>query len=122
MAVAKATVSRRPVSCTLPQTWIIADELQSRMKKITRPGKGGYYKVLWAGFTDDNRASCPVLVNSKANASNMAIGQECDATNHPGAESFDGEIARFLIYERSLTDMELDAMMHALATRYSLVP
>ncbi|CAN0308132.1 unnamed protein product, partial [Ectocarpus fasciculatus] len=36
-------------------------------------------------------------VNPEANPSKMAIGQERDATNHPGHESFDGEIAQFLI-------------------------
>jgi hypothetical protein len=66
-------------------------------------------------------ASRPFPVNPKANASKMAVGQERDATNHPGAESFDGELARFLIYERPLTDVELDAMMQSLATRYSLI-
>jgi len=43
-------------------------------------------------------ASIPVL--STGNASVMAIGTERNATNHPGRESFDGEIARFLIFER----------------------
>ena len=32
----------------------------------------------------------------KKNSSRMAIGQERDAIEHPGKESFDGEIARFL--------------------------
>jgi hypothetical protein len=36
-------------------------------------------------------------VNPNANPSKMANGQERDATNHPGVESFDGGIARFLI-------------------------
>ena len=48
-----------------------------------------------------------VPVNPKANPSKMAIGQERDATNHPGLESFHGEIARFLIYDRPLSDEEL---------------
>ena len=37
----------------------------------------------------------------------MAIGQERDAIEHPGFESFDGELTRFLIWERSLDDEEL---------------
>jgi hypothetical protein len=46
-------------------------------------------------------------VDPKANPSRMAIGQERDAIEHPGFESFDGELARFLIWERPLDDEEL---------------
>ena len=46
-------------------------------------------------------------VNPKADASKLAIGQERDAIQHPGKESFDGEIARFLLWDRPLTDAEL---------------
>jgi hypothetical protein len=52
-------------------------------------------------------ASAAFPVNPQANSSKFAIGQERDATNHPGQESFDGEIARFLVYERPLNDDEL---------------
>lgn len=62
----------------------------------------------------------PVPVNPKANPSKMAIGQERDATNHPGKESFHGEIARFLIYERPLSDAELDEMIRYLAKNYEI--
>lgn len=57
-------------------------------------------------------------VNPKANPSRMAIGQERDAIEHPGYESFDGEIARFLIWERPLTDDELKAAMNFLRKSY----
>lgn len=57
-------------------------------------------------------------VNPKANPSRMAIGQERDAIQHPGHESFDGEIARFLIWERPLTDTELAAAIAALQEAY----
>jgi len=46
-------------------------------------------------------------INPKADASKLAIGQERDAIQHPGKESFDGEIARFLLWDRPLTDAEL---------------
>ena len=49
-------------------------------------------------------------VNPKADASKLAIGQERDAIQHPGKESFDGEIARFLLWNRPLTDAELKAV------------
>jgi hypothetical protein len=48
-----------------------------------------------------------VPVNPEANPSTMAIGQERDATNHPGFESFSGEITRLLMYDRALTDEAL---------------
>jgi hypothetical protein len=65
-------------------------------------------------------ASKPFPVNPKANSSKMAIGQERDATNHPGKESFDGELARFLIYERPLTDAELRQAMDSLKKIYAI--
>ena len=57
-------------------------------------------------------------VNPDADASVMAIGTERDAWNHPGQESFDGEIARALFYERPLTDVEMAQMMTALKEIY----
>jgi type 1 glutamine amidotransferase len=59
-------------------------------------------------------------VNPHANPSKMVIGQERDAINHPGAESFDGEIARFLIYERPLYDKEFKAVMKYLTEYYNI--
>jgi hypothetical protein len=57
-------------------------------------------------------------VNPDANPSRMAIGQERDAIEHPGHESFDGEIARFLIWDRPLTDQELPQAMSSLQKKY----
>jgi hypothetical protein len=73
-------------------------------------------------FVNDPKpaVSKPFPVNPKANASKMAIGQERDATNHPGVESFEGEIARFLIYERPLKDTELSEMMETLKKEYGI--
>ena len=65
-------------------------------------------------------ASKPFPVNPAANSSKMAVGQERDATNHPGRESFDGELARFLIYERPLTDDELRQTVESLKTTYAI--
>lgn len=61
-----------------------------------------------------------VPVNPMANPSKMAIGQERDATQHPGKESFHGEIARFLIYERPLSQEEITSMIKHLAKTYQL--
>ena len=57
-------------------------------------------------------------VDPKANPSRMAMGQERDAIEHPGKESFDGEIARFLIWERPLDDAELATAMQVLKKTY----
>lgn len=57
-------------------------------------------------------------VNPDANPSRMAIGQERDAVEHPGKESFDGEIARFLIWERPLEQHELAGAIGYLAREY----
>ncbi len=59
-------------------------------------------------------------VNPKANPSRMTIGQERDAIEHPGHESFDGEIARFLIWDRPLVDKELAEAMEKIRVLYSL--
>lgn len=61
-----------------------------------------------------------VPVNPQANPSRMAIGQERDATNHPGKESFHGEIARFLVYERPLNDSELLKVIEYLGEVYGI--
>ena len=65
-------------------------------------------------------ASKPFPVNPKANSSKMAIGQERDATNHPGRESFIGEIARIMFWERPLTDAELAEKLAALREEYGI--
>lgn len=65
-------------------------------------------------------ASKPFPVNPKANSSKLAIGQERDATNHPGRESFDGELARFLVFERPLTNDELQQAMDSLKKTYAI--
>ena len=65
-------------------------------------------------------AAKPFPVNPRANSSKLAIGQERDAVNHPGKESFDGEIARFLVYERPLTDDELKQTLEHLKKTYAI--
>ncbi len=59
-------------------------------------------------------------VNTKSNSSKMVIGQERDATNHPGRESFDGEISRFLMYDRPLSDKEMKIMVNKLMMDYDI--
>jgi hypothetical protein len=65
-------------------------------------------------------AARPFPVNPKANSSKLAVGQERDATNHPGVEAFDGEMARFLIYERPLTDDEMGRTLDLLKKAYGV--
>ena len=48
----------------------------------------------------------------------MAIGTERDAANHVGLESYDGEFARFLIWERPLGDAELQLALNAIDSVY----
>lgn len=42
--------------------------------------------------------------------SRMAIGTERNAINHQGKESFDGELARLLMYETALNEQEMKAV------------
>ena len=65
-------------------------------------------------------ATHPFPVNTNANASKMAIGQERDAIEHPGRESFVGEMGRFLIYDRPLTDKEMKRTARQLMTYYGI--
>jgi hypothetical protein len=64
--------------------------------------------------------SKPFPVNPQANSSKMAIGQERDATNHPGHESFDGELARFLMWDRPLNSQEFDKTLSWLREAYGI--
>lgn len=70
--------------------------------------------------SDKPVATAMFPVNPKANPSKMVIGQERDATNHPGYESFDGEIARFLVYERPLGDNEIKKVIEYLSKIYNI--
>ena len=65
-------------------------------------------------------ASKPFPVNPQADSSKMAIGQERDATNHPGHESFDGEFARFLMWDRPLSKDELEKTLSFLKEIYGI--
>jgi hypothetical protein len=84
----------------------------------------GTGEVRIEAFVSDSTpaASAAFPVNQQANSSKFAIGQERDATNHPGQESFDGELARFLVYERPLKDDELRQTMAHLKQAYKIQP
>ena len=56
------------------------------------------------------------------NADMLAIGTERDAANHVGLESYDGEFARFLIWERPLKDAELQQALNAIDSIYFRAP
>ena len=87
----------------------------------------GTGKVTIELFVNPEQVGKPVAsklfpVNPKANSSKMAIGQERDATNHPGHESFDGELARLLMWERPLSNQELEKTLTILKKTYVLSP
>ncbi|MGI9243827.1 MAG: PVC-type heme-binding CxxCH protein [Verrucomicrobiales bacterium] len=65
-------------------------------------------------------ASATIAVNPEDNPSKLAIGQERDAIQHPGKESFDGEIARFMVFDRPLTNAELAKQISTLQKRYGI--
>jgi type 1 glutamine amidotransferase len=64
------------------------------------------------------RATNLCVINPAANSSKLAIGTERDAVEHPGGESFDGELARVLIYKRPLSNAELAQTFSALNKTY----
>ncbi len=65
-------------------------------------------------------ASASVPINPTADASKLAIGQERDAVEHPGKESFDGELTRFVLYDLPLRDDELATVISGLAADYGI--
>lgn len=87
-----------------------------------RMGKGTDTVMLSLYLNDGSVpvASHPFPVNVNANASKMAIGQERDAIEHPGRESFVGHMARFLIYDRPLADKEMKKQASTLITYYNI--
>ena len=60
--------------------------------------------------------------NSSEDADMLVIGTERDAKEHVGLESFDGEFARFLIWERPLNDAELQQALNAIDSIYFRAP
>lgn len=80
-------------------------------------GQGNVRLELFVDATEPI-ASRNFPVNPDANPSRMAIGQERDAIEHPGHESFDGEIARFLIWNRPLSDEDMRKITTLLKTEY----
>lgn len=76
----------------------------------------GRTEALLEFFVNDLKpcATAQFPINPKADASKLAIGQERDAIQHPGKESFDGEIARFLLWDRPLSDDELKTVFESL--------
>ena len=84
-------------------------------------GTGNVKLMLYAN-SPDPIASGDFPVAKDANPSRMAIGQERDAIEHPGKESFDGEIARFLIWERPLGQDEFAAAIAHLGREYRDAP
>jgi hypothetical protein len=87
-----------------------------------RMGKGTDTVMLNLYLNDGSKAiaSSPFPVNVKANSSRMAIGQERDAVQHPGRESFVGEMARFLLYDRPLSDAEMAKTAKQLVSYYGI--
>ncbi|MGK6352841.1 LamG-like jellyroll fold domain-containing protein [Parapedobacter sp. DT-150] len=83
-------------------------------------GTGVVTLSLYIDDPETPAATHPFPVDTAADASKLAIGQERDAIEHPGVESFVGEIARFLLYERPLTQRELNVMAAALKSHYAL--
>ena len=73
----------------------------------------GQGEVLAEFFVNDLKACATARfpINPLADASKLAVGQERDAIQHPGKESFDGEVARFLLWNRPLSDAELKTVL-----------
>ncbi|HUV63417.1 MAG TPA: LamG-like jellyroll fold domain-containing protein [Sedimentisphaerales bacterium] len=102
---------------------VLGPKLQENRYYIVAGRMGaGTGKVTIELFVNETKpvASKPFPVNPQANASKMAIGQERDATNHPGHESFDGELARFLMWDRPLKSREFDKTLSWLRETYGI--
>jgi len=85
--------------------------------------QAGVGKVIVEVFIDDFSkpdAEGTFPVNINADASMLSIGQERDAIQHPGVESFRGEIARFIMYGRPLENAELRHYGEYLSKYYNI--
>lgn len=85
-------------------------------------GSGDVWIETFMGKSNAILAKKPWRVYAKygpeEDADMMAIGTERDAANHVGLESYDGEFARFLIWERPLNDLELQQALNAVDSIY----
>jgi hypothetical protein len=88
-----------------------------------RMGQGTDTVTLSLYLNDGSKAiaTSPFPVSQKVNPSRMAIGQERDAIQHPGRESFVGEMARLLLYDRTLTDQEMAKTAKEIVAYYGLI-
>ena len=82
-------------------------------------GVGTVSVEIWVNMPKPEAAST-VVVNPAANPSKMAVGQERDATNHPGVESFDGKLARLLIYDTAQSNEEMKVIFQKLVPQYRI--
>ncbi len=89
-----------------------------------RMGKGIETVTLSLYLNDGAKpiTSSPFPVSQSVNPSRMAIGQERDAIEHPGRESFVGEMARFMLYDRPLTDQEMELNAKEIVAYYGIKP
>ncbi len=99
-----------------PQLLVPAALMPGRFHLLIGRMQAGTGEVRLDFFIDTAKpaATASVPVSATANPSKMAVGQERDAIQHPGHESFDGEIARLLIWQRPLDDAELAAVIATL--------
>ena len=81
---------------------------------------GGLVRLDFYVDAEKSVATDTIRALPDANPSCLAIGQERDAVNHPGRESFDGDIARLLLWNRPLDDTELAAVIKVLRQTYAL--
>ena len=104
--------------------YVVAEKPLEKSKYFLVMGRmaSGIGNVKIELFINDTNAVAQDIfpVSLDVNPSKMAIGQERDATNHPGLESFDGEIARFLIFERNVSDDELKRIADHLLRKYNI--
>jgi hypothetical protein len=84
-------------------------------------GKQTALVELFVNDLSSANAAHTVPVNIHADGSKLSIGQERDAIQHPGVESFRGEIARFIVYGRPLDNKELTDYGKWLSIYYGIV-
>lgn len=86
-----------------------------------RQAKGKGTVTLELFINDASKAvnTAPYPVGTKE-PSRLAIGTERNAINHQGGESFDGEMAKFLLYGRPLSNKEMLETVKKLKSIYGL--
>lgn len=109
----------------------VRDKINTPEVEGPAPAVNEWHIIMGRQGTGQNTVLLELFVNNPTDAVNshdypvadiepsrMAIGTERNAINHQGKESFDGELARLLMYETALDEQEMKVVYDYLRLMY----